>query len=293
MLTAVFASACSPAEIDSSGIVGTLEDKAIDEASGLAVSRRRPDALWVINDDGPAVLYAVSTSGKSLGHARLADASNRDWEDLASYDVQGQSYLLVADIGDNESRRDAVRLYVLPEPGVDMSQTMHGRRIDYRYPDGPRDAEAIAVDVENERVLILSKRDIPAVLYSVSLSDSADAEQTATRLGVVASLPQPGHSDIAAAPIDLDWHWQPTAMDISADGAAAVILTPSGVYLYRRTAGEDWSDALQRQPQLISRSKNSKAESIAFDATGNAIYITLEQVNAPLFRLDVDGVPDQ
>lgn len=214
----------------------------------------------------------------------IPDASNRDWEDLAAYSLQGESWLLVADIGDNESTRDEVRLYILPEPAAPNSKVTDARRIEFRYPDGPRDAEAVAVDVENERVLILSKRDIPAVLYSVSLSASADARQTAVRLGVVASLPQPSRND-------KDWNWQPTAMDISSDGSTAVVLTPAGVYQYRREANEDWIDTLQRQPQIVSRGENSTAESIAFSATGDAIYITLEQANAPLFRLELNGVP--
>ena len=281
------AAACAPAERDSSSFVGVLEDKVIDEASGLAASRNNDEMLWVINDDGPAVLYAINATGKSLGRVELADARNRDWEDLASFRLNDDAYLLVADIGDNERRREKVRLYLLPEPEPATSKSTSARRIDFRYPDGPRDAEAIAVDVENERALILSKREIPAVLYSVSLAGSMDKLQTATRLGAVGSLPQPSRNDIASAARKKDWNWQPTAMDIASDGSSAVVLTYAGVYLYRRTAGEDWIDAMQRRPEVVSRSRNASAESIAFNASGDAVYITLEQRNAPLFRLDL------
>jgi hypothetical protein len=279
--------ACAPADNEPSSIVGFLEDDVIDEASGLAASHNDADTLWVINDDGPAVLHAISSTGKKVARVKLADARNRDWEDLASFRLRGDAYLLVADIGDNLRRRDELTLYLLPEPDTNTSRTSEVRRIRFHYPDGPRDAEAIAVDVAKERALILSKRDIPAVLYSVSLADSADAQQTAVRLGVVSSLPQPSREDVASAPFKKDWHWQPTAMDIASDGSSAIILTYAGVYLYRRAAGEDWIDALQRQPEIVSRSRNKTAESIAFNVRGDAVYITLEQRNAPLFRLDL------
>jgi hypothetical protein len=171
--------ACAPADNEPSSIVGFLEDDVIDEASGLAASHNDADTLWVINDDGPAVLHAISSTGKKVARVKLADARNRDWEDLASFRLRGDAYLLVADIGDNLRRRDELTLYLLPEPDTNTSRTSEVRRIRFHYPDGPRDAEAIAVDVAKERALILSKRDIPAVLYSVSLADSADAQQTA------------------------------------------------------------------------------------------------------------------
>jgi len=273
--------------------VGALEDKDIDEASGLTTSRNDERVFWVINDDGPAVIYGISNTGKAIARVILADASNRDWEDLASFSDKDEAYLLVADIGDNEAKRDEIRIYLLHEPDLDQTASKDYRRIDVEYPDGARDAEAIAVDVATQRALILTKRDIPAVLYSISLSPTADDEQTATRLGEVASLPQPSRRDVVDAPKLQDWHWQPTAMDISSDGSAAVVLTYAGVYLYQRAADEAWIDAMQRKPLIVSRTRNSKAESIAFNATNDAVYITLEQPNAPLFRLDLKGVHEQ
>ena len=112
---------------------------------------------------------------------------------------------------------------------------------------------------------------------------AADAE----RLGVVASLPQPSRSDLEFATRANTWHWQPTSMDISDDGAQAIVLTYGGVFLYPRAAGQDWLEALQQPPRVVSRSANRQAESIAFDPAGDTVFITIEQRNAPLFRLPV------
>jgi len=275
-----------------STIVGQLEDSSIDEASGLARSQRDPNVLWVINDDGPSVLHAIDLTGKDLGRVKISDTSNKDWEDLASFSLDGIPYLLVADTGDNDRKRDSVKLYVIEEPEPNESKTKVSWSIKFRYPKKRRDAEAIAVDVENKRVLILTKREIPAGLYSVPLLPASKKTQKATRLGVLGSLPQPSRIDVQSAPKTDIYYWQPTGMDITDDGSAAVILTYGGVYLFHKGPGDDWLGVLQRQPLVVSRTGNREAESVTFNATGNAIYITLELPNAPLFRLELDGEPE-
>ena len=280
-------SGCSPAEEPPSSVVGRLQNVKIDEASGLARSQRYPDVFWVANDDGPSVLYAIDSTGKDLGRVTVKDASNRDWEDLASFTLDGVPYLIAADIGDNEGERKDVRLYVIEEPEAGDDKVKPAWRIEFTYPEGPRDAESVAVDVDNERVLVLTKRDVPALLYSLPLQPDTKKRIDAERLGVVASLPQPSRSALEFASRANSWHWLPTSMDIANDGTRAIVLTYGGVYLYPRSAGQGWLEALQQPPIVVSRSGNRQAESVAFDTTGDHIFITLEQRNAPLFRLPV------
>jgi hypothetical protein len=286
-LPVLLVSGCSPAEEAASTVVGRLQNAKIDEASGLARSQRYPDVFWVANDDGPSVLYAIDSTGKDLGRVTIKDASNRDWEDLASFALDGVPYLVAADIGDNEGERKDVRLYIIEEPEAGDDKVKPEWRIEFTYPEGPRDAESIAVDVENERVLVLTKRDVPALLYALPLKPGTEKRITAERLGVVASLPQPSRSDLEFAKRANSWHWQPTSMDISGDGAQAIVLTYGGVFLYPRAPGQDWLEALQQPPRVVSRSANRQAESIAFDTAGDTVFITIEQRNAPLFRLPV------
>ena len=278
-------SGCSPAQEPPSTVVGRLQNAKIDEASGLARSQRYPDVFWVANDDGPSVLYAIDGTGKDLGRITIKDASNRDWEDLASFTLDDTPYLVAADIGDNSGKRKDVRLYIIEEPEAGDDKVKPEWHIEFTYPEGPRDAESVAVDVENERVLVLTKRDVPALLYALPLRPGTNERIDAERLGVVDSLPQPSRSDLEFASRANSWHWQPTGMDISDNGSRAVILTYGGVYLYRRAPGQDWTAALQQTPEIVSRSRNRQAESVAFDAVGESVLITIEQRNAPLFRL--------
>ncbi len=272
---------------------GTLEDPALDEASGLARSQLDGDLLWIINDGGSKPrIYATDRHGASLGVIKVAGARNVDWEDLASFRWNGAPYLLIADIGDNDAQRDMLSLYVIEEPDLKSANTPKVEpkwRIDFTYPDGARDAEAIAVDAANERVFILTKRDIPAVLYELPLAPRSDYILTATLVGSIGSLPVPSRQDVEYAPISKDWYWQPTAMDIAADNLAALILTYRAVYVYERNADETWFAALSRRPLVIGLGGYREAEAAVFSTDGESIFVTVEQQHAPLLRIDLNG----
>ncbi len=273
---------------------GALQNKSIDEASGLARSQRDPGILWVINDAGKARIHATDSTGAVRGHVNLEDARNVDWEDLASFQMDGVPYLLVADTGDNHSRRDVVTLYVVEEPDLALdtkTTTPPAWRINFTYPDGPRDAESVAVDIENRRVLVLSKRDIPGVLYELPLVPDSRNTHVVKRLGPVNGLPQPSQKNLRSAPRTDDWYWQSTGMDISADNHWATIVTYGAIYYFRRNEGQDWLDVLQEPHTAINIRKYPKAESVAFDIDSRSVYFTVEKKNAPILR--IDAVPDK
>ncbi|MCH9695498.1 MAG: hypothetical protein K0U72_13380, partial [Gammaproteobacteria bacterium] len=273
-------------------VTGHLEDKSIREASGLARSQRQADLLWVINDNGsPEIIHAIDHRGTRLGEVDLKKSKNRDWEDLASYYLDDAAFLMVADIGDNDARRAKRTLYFLDEPQPEKKATAKRRwKTDYTYPDGPRDAESAAVDTENRQVLILSKRDLPPRLYSVPLRHDGDEPVVATRLGEIRSLPAPSRQEIEFAPKNKSWHWQPVGMDISADNRAAVILTYRAVYYYERTAGQDWLQALNTAPVRISLGSFENAESVAFGDAFRTVFVTGENKNSRILRIDLSGV---
>ncbi len=271
-------------------LLGRLEDPRILEASGLARSLSQDNVLWVINDNGAKEwVHAISPRGARLGEFDLKKAKNRDWEDLASFRLDGTPYLLVADIGDNEAQRESRTLYVVEEPEVKKNSAAKlAWRVDFRYPDGPRDAESAAVDVENARALVLSKRDIPPVLYEVPLRANGKRIVTAKWLGTIRSLPPPTRQDVEFAPRTRDWHWQPVAMDISADNLAAVILTYRAVYYYERFPGQDWFDALNTRPRRVGIGNLRNAEAIAFGNAGRRVIVTGENKHSPVLLIDFE-----
>jgi hypothetical protein len=269
--------------------VGRLQNQKIDEASGLAQSLRQDDRLWTLNDSGSlAKLYAFAEDGSDHGSVILRGAANKDWEDLASFSFNDRPFLLVADVGDNFGKRAKVSLYIVEEPDPATGEVTPSKQIDFTYPDGPKDVEAVAVDESSHVAYVLSKRTIPARLYSIPLTpDSVGANTVATAnyLGTIDSLPQPTEDDLHQALARKSWHWQPTAMDFAPDGSTAVILTYRAVYLYRRQGDESWIDALQRSPVSFDLGDIKEAEAVSL---GNGeVFVTVEAHGAPIYRIDI------
>ncbi|NOX69606.1 MAG: hypothetical protein GXP15_10500 [Gammaproteobacteria bacterium] len=268
---------------------GRMHNAAIHEASGLALSHRKNGRLWTMNDgqSGP-VLYALSDDGTEHGSVLLTNAQNVDWEDLASFELDGTPWLLVADVGDNLASRDHVSIIIVEEPDLSRPNVLSSRQIDFRYPDGPRDVEAVAVDAREQLVYLLSKRTVPAQLYSVPLFATASNSEevlSASYLGTVASLPRPTQDDLDRALADMNWYWQPTAMDFSADGKRAIILTYPAVFIYDRQDDESWLQALQRTPTRIELGGIREAEAAALNL--NNIFLTVEARLAPIYRIRI------
>ncbi len=103
--------------------------------------------------------------------------------------------------------------------------------------------------------------------------------------GWTTSIPQPTAYDLERAIPDQNWHWQPNAIDFSAAGDAAVILTYSAVYYFSRRDQQSWLSALQSTPLRFDLGAFREAESVVFDNTGENIYVTTEKRGAPLLRL--------
>jgi hypothetical protein len=272
-------------------VAGELDEKDLKEASGMTYSARRDDLLWVHNDSGNKPrLYAIDLAGKLQGRLKLEQADNEDWEDIAAFELDGEPYLLIADIGNNDGKRDHVSLYIVAEPDLsedDKQSSAPAWRIDFTYPDGPHDAEAVAVDSERERVLILSKREIPPRLYEVPLRPASDKLQTARLLEPLATLPAPTRQAVEFAPRSKDWHWQPVAMDVSRDTSVLVIMTYGALYYYQRHGNEDWAQALRRPPLVFGLGNMRDNEAAAISADGRTIFVTVEKKHAPLYRIDI------
>lgn len=287
---------------------GRVASRKLEEISGLTASRRRDDLLWAINDGSRKPrLHAVGSDGSDHGYVRVEDLEAVDWEALAAFEWEGRPYLLIADVGDNFSWRNSVELVVVEEPQLVGERFATGTavpvawRVRFRFEDGPRDCEGVAVDPQTLQVLLVSKRTEPAVLYALSLlpeaadsdSDSAAAQDAgpgelriAQRLGELPGIPPPTRADVEERRWLGRYMAMPTGFDISRDGRRAALLTYRDGYFFARGADESWAEALARAPQRLALPPMRQAESIAFALDGRALFATSEGVPAPLFRVD-------
>ena len=247
-----------------------VEDGALSEMSGLVASGGDPQVLWSINDSGSfARLYRLGVRGEALGRVRVAGAWLHDTETLARWRSGGRDWLLIGDVGDNRTRRDHVVVHAVEEPASDATRAEIAWSVRFRYPDGARDAEAMAVDPGTGDLLVLSKRDKPPRLYRVPLSASAgDAIATAEYVG------SPAAGTIRGAV---------TGLDIGDDGRDLVVLSYDGLYVWHRGDGEAWAEVLARAPHAVTRPAMAKAEAMALGHDGSRILVGSEKVPTPLW----------
>ncbi len=197
--------------------------------------------------------------------------------------------MLIADTGDNEGNRSHNTIYVVEEPEISRGDNIEAEpawQIRFRYPDGPLDCESVAVDLQNERILLLSKREIPSTLYDLPLRPNRSDVIKARRITDLGTLPQPTEYNLARALPDKNWHWQPTSMDLSTDDRMAAVLTYKDVYLFVRRQGESWRDAFVQQAAFLDLAGNREAEAVTLSRDSKTIFVTLESRDAPILRFD-------
>ncbi|MFP7723669.1 hypothetical protein [Lysobacter sp. A3-1-A15] len=284
----LLAGACAEPEQGAAGatLAGLLLDPQMDEISGLAASRVHPEVLWLHDDGGnPARLFATSTSGGRQATFHVEGVAKTDWEDIAAFELDGRRYLLLADTGDNGGLRRSLQLHVIEEPAeLENARLTPAWSIAFRWPDGPRDCEAVAVDVERGEVLLVSKKREPPELFSLPLRPAGDGLQTATPLGVLAGMPPPSPAEQDdAGRARFDRHV--TAADISPDGRSLAVMTYRYLLLYPRSGRDTWASAVTGQPQVISLPPLPQAEAMGWSADGRHLYATGEFIPAPMYRI--------
>jgi hypothetical protein len=268
---------------------GLVLDAQLDEVSGVAASHRHGDVLWMVNDGGnEARLYAVSRRGAKLATWRVAGVENTDWEDIAGFRLDGRDWLLVADTGDNGGLRRTLQLHVLAEPSrIEDGVLRPAWTIVFRWPDGPRDCEAVAVDPVRGEILLVSKKRQPPELFSIPLRPRRGGGTVVARpLGKVAGVPQGDTDEVAANPELARIRSQVTAADIAPDRHALALLTYRDVLVYPRRGREDWAAALSRPPEIHALPLLPQAEALGWSADGQGLYATGEFSPAPLLYLN-------
>jgi hypothetical protein len=277
-------------------MIGQLDVALLPETSGMELSADG-NRLYLINDGTRATLYVAELDGTILQAVAVNGFRPRDLEDLALGPCADGTCLYFADIGDNARRRTTVQIARIVEEDVfgDSVQVQHN--VIARYPDGPHDAESIAIHPATGDLLLATKpplgRGELTQLYRLTAAQlTASDEQVFEHVGEIPA-------SVFAAGIGLPN--LATAMDISPDGSRLAMLTYA-------TATEFRIDAATALPvldeltegdsfQSITTAMLIQAESIAYGADGRSLTYTTESIRgsaAPLARnVCTDADPGQ
>jgi len=206
-----------------------IENKWINESSGLACSNRNKKILWTHNDSGHMpIIYALSHKGKDRGTFYLDDVVANDWEDMDAFDYQGEHYLLIADTGDNYRLRWDYQVFIIKEPIVNKKKKTQSAlspawSFVFKYADNKSyDVESVAVDPLREKIVLLSKRTTHSWLFELPLKPADN-----------------GAIPVALKIAELKEISKPSALDISADGKLMSINTYARIHRYRREGADD------------------------------------------------------
>ncbi len=269
-------------------ITGHLQNKEMDEISGIAASGIHNDIYYVENDSGDTSrFFAINPQGeiKSVIYYK-GDPKIRlgvhDCEDIAVGigPVKGKSYVYVGDIGDNNAKYPYITVYRLEEQktwiGKDSIIKANAVPIHLKYPDGPRDAESLMIDPIEKLIYIVSKRTDSVTVYTTPLNFKAnDTLMLTKRCKLYFNGFRP-------------FKWI-TAGDISKDGQQVLLKDYVKVYYWKRKNNEPIWKTMQRKPTELPYEAEKQGEAIGFTPDGKGYYTTSEGVFAPIYYYKIPG----
>ena len=272
----------SALDFETGEIVGNITLPLIDEASGLAMSKRNAGILYTHNDSGGgSYAYAIDTQGVAVARFFLDGADNRDYEDIAvAVDPDtGAPHVYIANTGDNNQVRPTVYVHRFAEPALAVgqgysAQTVPVRTYAFQYPVAARDCETFFVDPDTGDFYFITKRDARSRVYVAAYPQATSGTTTLSYLGEmqVSNL---------------------TGGDISPDGRHMLVKNYAEVYLFSRDEGESILDALLGSATTVPYTPEPKGEGIAFDVDRLGYFCTTEGSPAPLYYYEATDLPPE
>lgn len=258
----------------------------LKESSGIAMSRDHAGVIYTIDDSGNRpTLFAFDTSGADRGTWIVANATNRDWEAIATAPCGAQSCVYIGDVGDNRGIAIEHRIYRVVEPKT-PNDSARAEFLSFTYPDGAHDVEAMFVTPRAD-IYLVTKRPLtgggnrlrPALVYS--LPASAWKNGGRTQASLVDSLPiVPG-----AQPLMLI-----TDASMSPDGKRLAVRTYTQTYIFPTDPATGHVDhAAQYVVCDVAPLGESQGEGVAWIGTGRLAFMS-EGKQQPL-RLATCPVP--
>jgi hypothetical protein len=264
-----------------------LQNRKINESSGLVASRRAPGVFWTHNDSGgSAEIFATDRKGRSLARFTVRGATNVDWEDIAAGPERGDSATLyLGDFGDNGGNRNDTAVYRVREPKIDPTkpglagETAPAEKLPFRYADGHHDAETLLVDPRSQEIFVVTKSDAGlSAVYKFPLPLTPGRTVT---LQKVASLTFTNPLRFRGRAVGK----LATGGDISLDRKHVAIRTYTDGYEWDIRPGQDIDDALRTPPRTFGLPWLGQFESLCYSLDGRSLYTTSEGAPCPLWEV--------
>ena len=242
---------------DAAQRTGTLP-REVREASGVAISSRNAGILWVHNDDDPAVLFAVDSTGALKGKVAVP-VHDVDWEDIAVAPCGAASCVYIADIGDNRQTRADRAIYMVPEPLIGDANARAALRFPFHMPGKSQDAEALFVMPDGTMYIVTKGRSGPITLYEFPQPAQPNVDVELKPAFVLSA-------GLVQLP-DLV-----TGAGVTPDGAFIVIRSYSGFQLYH--LGNDTLKSVLPQAYDLTPLREPQGEGVDIRADGTLFFVS-------------------
>jgi len=234
---------------------------AIDEASGIADSKKNQGYLWVQQDSGnPPELYLLSYNGIVIKRIYIKGAFNRDWEDITTGTgpVAGNDYLYIAETGDNTATFSEYFIYRMMEPSLTEDTIYTWDKISFHYPDNSHDVEAIISDPATNDILLITKKDSLSKIFRLPYPQNTSTVNLAIEEGAM---------KITGA----------CSAAISPDGKEILVKNYTNIYYWKRKDGESITSALKRMPLTLGYVLEPQGEAVCFKNDNSGFYTLSEK----------------
>jgi hypothetical protein len=253
--------------------LGVIENKQINEASGIVASYKNKGLLWTHNDSGDKNrLFSMDANGKGTREFYLEGTINRDWEAISMAQFPEGSFIYVGEIGDNNAEFPTCAIYRVPEPEITASTPQSNtlknvQKITYKYADGARDAEAFLIDQSSKDIFIISKRESSKRLYRLPYPQSFTLTNTAEFVQELT------FSNGAGSPLYI------VDGNVSADNQEIIIKNYLQIFYWKRGTNESIPAALKRTPKTQPYLAEPQGEGLCFAQDGSGYYTLSEEGN--------------
>jgi hypothetical protein len=240
--------------------------ESLDEVSGIEWVG---NALWAIEDSGNANnLYRLDAQGAIAQTITITDATNVDWEDLAS-DQDGNIY--IGDFGNNDNVRQDLCIYKIGKEALASNSATVAAKTSFYYPEQTAfppisserfyDVEAFIVFQNHFYLFTKNRSSVSDGSVSLYKIPNQPGSQTATLVGKFTSC-----SDFNTCAI--------TAATISPDQTKVALLSHDKIWLF-----EGFTNDVFYQGKMMSLplSHLSQKEALCF-VNDSKLYIADEKV---------------
>lgn len=253
---------------------GTVPQE-LHELSGIVASRKHPGIFWAHNDSGNALeLFAIDAAGDVRARFPLDAPKTLDPEDIAigpcgpgADDV----CIYLADTGDNGLRRKSVQLLRVVEPATLASKRLRAVALSFRFPDGPKNAEAMVIDPRDGTAFVITKT--IGSLGEVYRIDGLGPGRIGDAVHVARLKPT------------AEFDSYTTGADVHPNGERMLLRTYGRAWELRAPGAESLTEVFAATPVSVPSAAQPQAEAIAYDHDGRGYLLGTEGAGKPIYRV--------